>query len=260
MHHAWGMSDLDFTRWFVVAATVVMVAAMAYRFIAFRGRPASNADLDGQYVAFLRGGPRLAVYSALGRLRSAEAVTVDDGGMLARTGPLPRDATRLEAAVYEAATDGHPARDVTQRPDVGAALERIRDDLLRNELLPSPRRLARVRWFRYALLAILGLGGVRIATTLIDGAAVGTLPGAFVLVGLFALLVAFPPTRTRAGSLLLVDARLRHRDHTPGDPAMAIGVFGTPALYGLDPVFAAGIGAPGRRGTSNADGRSGGSV
>jgi uncharacterized protein (TIGR04222 family) len=266
MHHAWGISDADFTRWFVVAATVVMVAAMCYRFIAFRGRPAPEDDLDGEYVAFLRGGPQLAVYSALGALRSATAVNAESGGTLTRTGPAPNGATRLEKAVYEEAADGHPAQDLPGLPLVSAALERIRDDLVRTELLPAPSRLRRVRWFVYAQLVIVAVGAVRIATNLIDGAPLGTLASAFVLVGLFLLVMAPMPRRTRAGTHVLVGLRLRHPDLAPSqtsspvsrDVAMAIGVFGTDSMHASDPTFAASIGVPRRRRTVIVDGSSGG--
>lgn len=269
MHHSWGISDADFTRWFVIAATIVMVAAMCYRFVAFRGRPAQEDDLDGEYVAFLRGGPQWAVYSALGALRTTEAVDADSGGALVRTGPAPSRATRLEEAVYEAAGDRHPARDVPDLPVVGAALERIREDLMRTELLATPSRLRRVRWFVYAQLVIVAVGALRIVTNLVDGAPLGTLPGAFVLVALFLLIMAPTPTRTRAGTHALVGLRLRHPDLAPSqtspsvtrgarDAAMAIGVFGADSVYALDPTFAASIGVPRRRRTVIVDGSSGG--
>ena len=68
MHDDWGISDQAFVKWFIVAATFVAVLAVVNRFVAFRGRRPVTADVDVDHVAFLAGGPRLAVYAALGEL------------------------------------------------------------------------------------------------------------------------------------------------------------------------------------------------
>ncbi|BDX33620.1 hypothetical protein TUM20985_41670 [Mycobacterium antarcticum] len=278
MHDVWGVSDHAFVMWFVVAATFVATASMAYRLIAFRGRPAFSDDVDAHQAAFLAGGPHLAVYSALGELRRTGAVGVNPDRVLSQVAPLPMDATRLERAVYEA-TPGHTAVELPGQPAVSATLARICGGLEESGLLLSPSQRASTRWFLYALLVVLGIGVARVAAELIRGAPVGGLFSALVVIGVFVTFMVTVPRRTRAGTTVLAELRRRHahltpprpvietgaaalltewrRRHPPQKPpldapgaaALAIGLFGTESLYAFDPVFASNVGAPRHRPT-----------
>ena len=254
MHDAWGISDHAFVKWFIVAATFVVVLAMVNRFVAFRGRRADTADVDVDHVAFLAGGPRLAVYAALGELRLAGAIGVGRDHVLARTASLPIDASALARAVYDAAGAPTSAR-LSGHPAVSAMLARIRDDLERTGILLSSRLRAGARWFAYAELAVIAIGVARVAADLANGAPSGDILRSFVLVGLFMLFLLAVPRRTRAGAAVLAELR-RSYVHLapprkpsldtdgPGAAATSIGLFGVRSLYVLDPVFAADVGAP----------------
>ena len=254
MHDAWGISDHAFVKWFIVVATIVVVVAMAYRFIAFRGRRVVSADVDVDHVAFLAGGPRLAVYSALGELRIAGVLGVGPDHILTRTAPLPIGASALQRTVYDAAGAPASAR-LSGHPAVADMLARIRDDLERTGLLLSSEQRAGTRWFAYAELAVVAIGAIRVAVGLANGTPVGDLLRAFVLVGLFMLFLVAVPRRTRAGAAVLAELRRSYVHLAPprkpsldtdgaGAAATSIGLFGVRSLYVLDPVFAADVGAP----------------
>ena len=255
MHDTWGISGRTFEMWFVMSAVLLMAAAMTYRSIAFRGRRTSGDHVDAQQAAYLAGGPQLAVYSALGKLRGAGAVGVDRNRALTRTAPLPRDAAPLDWAVYEATASGYTAARLPDHPAVSATLAQIRGSLEQAGLLLSPSQRERARLFVYAELILVAIGLARVAAGVANGRPVKDLLMSFLLVAVFLVFMASLPARTRAGTAVLGDLRRRYahlapaqkpafQTYGPAAAAMGIGLFGLGSLYALDPGFASDTGAP----------------
>ena len=70
----WGISGPTFLRYYLAAA-IVVVAIAAYHRLRLLAAPAQTAldPLGPQQVAYLNGGPQLAVHAALGGLRGSGA-------------------------------------------------------------------------------------------------------------------------------------------------------------------------------------------
>jgi uncharacterized protein (TIGR04222 family) len=249
----WGISGPLFLMAFFVLAVAVTVAVVRVR-RAVADVPAVQplGRLDGRPydVAYLNGGPHLAVCAALSAMhRSGTVATAGRGTVLAAGRPEPRT-DELERAVHHAAATAVPRRNLADVGAVASALHRIESRLLAAGLLLSPQQQDRIRRPAGWTFALAVFGGVRIIAGYADGRPVGFLvPMVFVMVVLSVVLAVRVPRRSRAG-----DAALRRlvADHHALSPAMrpdwevygpsgaalAVGVFGLGALWASDPVFA----------------------
>ena len=93
----WGISGPTFLRYYIAAAVLVVAIAAYYRIrLAAGSSAAMTADpLGPQQVAYLNGGPQLAVHAALGGLRGSGAVGVRPDRRLTTVGAAPTGLTPL---------------------------------------------------------------------------------------------------------------------------------------------------------------------
>ncbi|MFD0744577.1 TIGR04222 domain-containing membrane protein [Phytohabitans flavus] len=252
MGDTWGISSATFAVAYALLAAAAIGGAALHRYRALAGPTQFNAKtLASSEVAYLQGGPDLAVYSALAALRCADAVGVSTERQLLVTGEPARRATRLARAVYDAA--GRSALPGSLRADAGVAKElaRIGDRLERAGLLPDGQTRAALTTARYLLTAVLVLGVLR----LLSGIA-NEKPLVFLLLTVLALaativvLWRWRPRRTRAGVRALEELRDDHehldpaenpswRLYGPAAAGLAVGLYGSNALWVADPAFAA---------------------
>ncbi|MFD0823862.1 TIGR04222 domain-containing membrane protein, partial [Micromonospora zhanjiangensis] len=196
--------------------------------------------------AYLNAGDRLAVYTALGWLRSADAVGIAPDGMLTTTGPMPTGSTPLDQAVYNAAGKRIRARDLTGDQWVRTALDELRQDLVRRGLAVDPARRGLALIFQLLTWTLLGLGAFRLVNGLSNGKPIGYLLITVVGLAICFALTGRTPRRTRAGSAAVASLRDRNRHLAPNKSpayttygsagaAMGIALFGTASLWAMDP-------------------------
>ncbi len=84
-----------FLRWYLLAATVLVVGTLVHRIRGLAGTPVDGgaAQLGPQQVAYLNGGDQLAVWTALGGLCRAGAVGVHPDRRIVADGPMPAGVT-----------------------------------------------------------------------------------------------------------------------------------------------------------------------
>ncbi|GAA4683750.1 TIGR04222 domain-containing membrane protein [Phytohabitans rumicis] len=248
----WGIPGPTFLALFAGAAAALVIAAIIHRAILFTGRRGYPVDrLGPQQVAYLNGGEKLALYSSLAGLRAAGAIDVAKGGALSPAGPMPAGVTPLDQAVYNAAGKRIRARDLAHEPWVESALTELREGLRSDGLVPTAatRRAARV--VPLLMLALLGLGIVRVMAGLANDKPVGFLILLLIGWALIAVTTFFRvPRHTMAARTALNDMRRRHEYLSPSSApayatygaasvALGVGLFGAASLWALDPAFAA---------------------
>ncbi|RQX13280.1 TIGR04222 domain-containing membrane protein [Micromonospora ureilytica] len=246
----WGISGPTFLRYYLAAA-IVVVAIVAYHRIRLLAAPAQTTldPLGPQQVAYLNGGPQLAVHAALGGLRGSGAVGVRPDRRLTTVGAAPSGLTPLDQAIHWAAHRHSRVRDLPQDERVRTALQQIRNGLEQRGLLTNDTQRARARLWNQVLLALLGLGVLRLFSGLFSDRPVGYL--LLTLAGLLgaALLLGRAPVRTRAGRTALRTVRREHTHLAPASApayatygaagaAMGVALYGTASLWALDPGFA----------------------
>jgi uncharacterized protein (TIGR04222 family) len=246
----WGIPGSTFLTLFAAAAATLVIAALIHRAVLFAGHHTPVDRLGPQQVAYLNGGEKLAVYSSLAGLKGAGAIEVAPGRTLTASGPMPAGATPLDQAVYNAASQRVRARDVADDQWVAMALTALREDLEQRGLAPSQGARAAARAVPLLMLALLGLGLVRVVA-----GATGGKPVIFLVVLLIVWLfvsLAFligVPTRTKAARRALEDLRRKHAYLSPSmGPAWAtygaaglalgVGLYGAASLWQADAAFA----------------------
>ncbi|MFE9918774.1 TIGR04222 domain-containing membrane protein [Micromonospora sp. NPDC005553] len=247
----WGISGPTFLRYYIAAA-ILLVAIVAYqRFrLAVGSSGAMTADpLGPQQVAYLNGGPQLAVHSALGGLRGSGAVAVRPDRRLTTVGAAPTGLTPLDQAIHWAAHQHSRVRDLPQDERVRVALHQIRNGLEERGLLTNDAQRARARFWATLLIALLGLGVLRFVSGLFSGRPVGYLLMTLAALLIVTLVLRRVPMLTRAGRAALRSVRRQHTHLAPASApayatygaagaAMGVALYGTASLWALDPGFA----------------------
>ena len=268
MGETWGIGGPAFLVGYLLLAAVTWTVTVRRRRALADGpdRPAPRHPHD---LAFLNGGPDLAVTSALTSMHLTGTVTSRRGDVLA-AGRLGSGADALERAIHVATTAPVPRRRLPLARPVRTALDAQEERLVADGLLlaePQRRAVRAVGWWT---AAVAGLGLLRLLAGVADGRPVGLL--AFALAGVAALALVqllHAPRRTRAGDRLLV--RLRRENaalapdmrpdwvaYGPAAAATGIGLFGTGALWASDPALAEELAL--QRSPGGGDGGGGGSV
>ncbi|MET8123597.1 TIGR04222 domain-containing membrane protein [Micromonospora sp. NPDC005189] len=246
----WGIPGPTFIRYYLLTAAVVVAIAVYHRIRLAAGPAAATADpLGPEQVAYLNGGPQLAVHAALGGLRGSGAIGVRPDRRLTTVGPAPTGLTPLEQAILWAAHQHSRVRDLPQDERVRVALHQTRYGLEQRGLLTNDTQRARARFWGTILIALLGLGVLRLVSGLFSGHPVG-----YLLLTLAALLcptlvLRRAPLLTRAGRAALRGLRREHSHLAPASTpayatygaagaAMGVALYGTASLWVLDPGFA----------------------
>ncbi|BCB90807.1 TIGR04222 domain-containing membrane protein [Phytohabitans suffuscus] len=257
----WGISGAAFAAGYASLAVLAIGGALLHRYRALAGPARVDARaLSPQQVAYLWGGPELAVYSALAALRCAGAVGVStspgpDGRRperrLVATGPPAEDATAFERAVHDAATRSALPGSLRADPVVAAELARTAGSLAGAGLIPDAQTRAALTMARHLLTAVLLLGVARLlAGVANEKPVIFVLLTVLVLGGTVAALWRWRPARTRAADRALAVLRggyphlaPAHRPawqvYGPAAAALAVGLYGSHALWVADPGFAA---------------------
>jgi uncharacterized protein (TIGR04222 family) len=254
MTDTWGIPSTTFLWLFVAAAVVVTVATFINQIRLYRGPAGAavlNETLPPAHVAYLAGGPVRAVHSAMGWLRHAGVLSIDEQtGRFTRLGGAPLGTGRLEAAVLGAAGMSLRFTQIVMDRNVQEALKAIQSDLERRGLLVSAEVKARARRGAWLMLLLIGVGVARIIAGAQNGKPVGYLILAVVLLApltMFAFL--FRLRTTSAGTRWLNGLRRQNahlgRAYRPAwntyDPtffALAIGLYGGAVMADHDPLFA----------------------
>ncbi|MEV4756223.1 TIGR04222 domain-containing membrane protein [Micromonospora sp. NPDC049559] len=246
----WGISGPAFLAFYFAAVCVLLLAAVAHRAYLFAGRSRRPEELGPQQVAYLNGGERLALYTSLGGLRGAGAVTVSPDRTLAVSGTLPEDGTPLDRAVYGAAGNGVRPGALASEPSVAAALTRLREGLERARLVPTAAHRRQARYLPLLMFALDGLGLLRLAAGLANDKPVVGLIFLIILNSVLAVvLFAVVPRHTRAARAAIRTLRNRnphlspavnpaYQTYGPVAAAMGVALFGGAVLWAFDPAFA----------------------
>jgi uncharacterized protein (TIGR04222 family) len=248
----WGISGPAFLVLFFTVLVAVLILSAIHRRVLFHGdRRAAVDRLGPQQVAYLNGGDQLAVYAALGGLRGAGAITGGPGKTLHQAGPLPAGVTPLDTAIYNAAGRRIRARDLVRDDWVGSALRQLREGLEAQGLAVSPARLKVARLWGVAGAALILLGVGRVVDGLQNDKPVTFLVIALLIAAAATLFLVKRKRRaTYAADRGLRALRRQHEYLAPHQSpsyatygatgvAMGVALYGTTALYTMDPAFAA---------------------
>lgn len=266
----WGIGGATFMAAYLLVAAATMILTGRTRRALANPRPSGvrMSDLARRPydVAYLNGGPELAVYSTLCSLHMAGAITsVPQGragagegaagkstekGIVQAVGRPAETAERLERAVHRAAHGPTPRRRLVFQYSVAEALRDIDERLVAAGLLLPEAAQRRIRTVGYWTLAVAAFGLIRILAELSNGRTAGWLLLAVVAVGGVGVLqIAHAPRRTGVGGQTLRLLRARHHDLAPAmrpdwrvggqvAAALSVALYGTPALWASDPELA----------------------
>lgn len=248
----WGISGPAFLAAYLLLAAAVWVAsARARRALAGDGpdRLTGPAPTDPHDLAYLNGGPDLAVTSALAAMHLTGTVAPSKGRIHAVGRPAP-GADALERAIHF--TTGSPvtrSRLPLHRP-VRTALDTIEKRLVSIGLLLPETQRRRIRAVGWWMVAVAGLGLLRFLAGVAEGRPVAFLVVALLAVAAVGLVqLVHAPRRTRAGDRLLTRLRDEHHEldpaqrpdwvaYGPAAAALGIGLFGASAVWASDPALA----------------------
>ncbi|MBA3907937.1 MAG: TIGR04222 domain-containing membrane protein, partial [Pseudonocardiales bacterium] len=271
MGDTWGVSGPTFLLLYAVLAVLVLIASIRVRrSIAKSGRSEAVTGIARQPhdVAYLNGGAELAVVSALTALRLRGGIW-SERGKAQRVPHADPGSDGLERALYGAIdAPTHRSRIPANRA-VAAALAVIEKRLVDAGLLLSDEQRRRIRNVGWWMLAVVGLGLVRLLAGVANAKPVGLLVVALAVVTVIGgVLVMTAPRRTRLGDKTLAALRIDNHALAPkerpdwalyGPPgaALGIGLFGMSAVWASDPAIAGEL-AVQRISTSGSDGSGGG--
>jgi uncharacterized protein (TIGR04222 family) len=248
----WGVPGPTFLIIYLLAAVALAVLATLHRRALFAGSATPRTgELAPQQAAYLNGGERLAIYTALGGLRAAGAIGTADDKTLVQMSAMPAGATPLDAAVYNAAGNRIAAAALPRDPWVAEALGRLRDGLEAAGLATTAAQRRTVRLWALAGMGLAAVGVLRLIAGVANDRPVEFLVLAIsAVVILWAFLVTRVRQETRTGRAALEELRSRHAylapDSSPAyatygasGAAMGVALYGTPTLFAMDPAFAA---------------------
>jgi uncharacterized protein (TIGR04222 family) len=274
-----------FLMLYAILSTLAIVSALLLR-QALRGGEMASVDdsLDPYEAAYLSGGKRMAIRTALATLVEQGALTVRMVekkllGLLPVTvqyrlvaeGPLSDNTSSLEQTIYHAsAGEGQTIPKLHEAADFQAA--RLAERLQQDGLLLDESQFAKARWWPTLLVAGLAVfGAIKIAVGASRDRPVGFLIAAVLATFVVAACFLIGTSRTRSGDQLLKELRRKHarlnvaahgpaHDLPAADLTLATALFGTAVLVGgpLDDLRAALMAPPKRGGGGGATGCAGG--
>jgi uncharacterized protein (TIGR04222 family) len=227
----------------LVALAVVGCLRWWARRGASRDTPARSLEL-----AYLGGGRRLVVYTALAELRRRRMVRADSRGIIALSGTtLPEGASALYTAVLAAVQGPRSIESLVCDSKVAAAAETVGARLVRRGWVLPARQQTRMRWYGMpgwlvALWCLVAFGLTLPHFSEPDRSlqALGLLGlGVFLAIGTY-MVVDLPPV-TRAGNAVLLRERAELSDSASWFRRVAVN--GEPELWQMDAAFAEQAGA-----------------
>lgn len=262
----WGIGGRTFLLAYLLIAVVIGVVGLrARRTLAEPGTTSPVSDLGAHPhdIAYLAGGGELAVWSALCAMHVRGTITASHGSVHA-VGRLDPAADPLERAIHSVAASGAAHRRLVFHRSVQAVLTAAEDRLVAGGFLLSGDRRRQIRQVGIAMLAVAGLGFVRVLAEIAEARPVGLLVTVLLVVTAVAVVqLTRAPRRSRHGDRALAALRAEHdalapeREpdwgaHGPAGTALAVGLFGTGALVAAAPGFARAV-EPHRAAPTGAD-------
>jgi uncharacterized protein (TIGR04222 family) len=239
----WGVSGPRFLQMFLILGVGGLLLALVWRRAALRGadlatlRPPNPAEL-----AYLNGGPRLALSTSVAGLRCTGAVGAGPArGTVVAVGPMPGGFSDLDYAVHRALGTPVSLHRIEGDAGVANALRRVADRLTSDGLLLSPGQRGIARSASVVVFAVTALGIARIVAGVANHKPVGYLVFATVIAIVVALRLLSAPKVSRAGRTLLARLRSGNAHLRPGlSPSWAtygaagamlgVALYGTAAL------------------------------
>lgn len=250
----WGITGPAFLAGYGLLVLAALVGIIVVRWRLSGGPPGTGRpELGGQPhdIAYLNGGPELAVLSTLSSMRVAGTIVAQGRGLVHAAQAVGTTGSELERAIHLAAIVPIPQRELVTHRIVRTALDAARQRLEGAGLLLSEARRRRIKRAGLWMVPVAGLGLVRLLAGAANGAPVGYLILELIGVGILAaILLSTAPARSRRGTAELSRLRTAHNeldprlrpDWTAYGPAVAglgVGIFGAGALWASDPAFAA---------------------
>jgi len=280
----WGISGPNFLRLYIGLAVAVYLWATAV-LVWSRYRPAGAgreirdlaSTLTPPEVAYLRGGPKRAVLCAVASLRARGLILAPGRHRLATTQTQavpPNGVFPLERAVHETVRRQTRFKGLVDAAMVRAELNAIDARLTGIGLLVPPAHRRWIRITTLSIIAVLGLGMVRLIAGIANDKPVGylliTLLGCAALMTVWLLVNSSRSLGTSAGRRALRHLTKRYVTLTPAHrpswsaggaqtAAMSAALFGAVALYAGDPAFAhrLGVSASATGGSASSGGGTG---
>jgi uncharacterized protein (TIGR04222 family) len=252
----WGITGPAFLAGYGLLVLAALLAIIVARWRLAGGPPgAGRAELSGHPhdIAYLNGGPELAVLSALSSMRVAGTIVAQERGRVHAAQAVGTAGSELERAIHLAAIVPIPQRELVTHRIVRTALDAARQRLEDTGLLVSEERRRRIKRAGLWMVPVAGFGQARLLAGAANGAPVGYLILELIAVGILAaILLSTAPARGRRGTAELSRLRAAHHeldprmrpDWTAYGPAVAglgVGIFGASALWASDPAFAANL-------------------
>lgn len=269
----WGISGPTFLMLYGLLAVVVAASwwVARQRIRASRGYSVHPGELSRrpQDLAYLNGGPHLAIFSALSAMRLHGWVTVSSGAVQA-VGHLGPGATELERAIHGVTAKPVHRRTLPAQWPVGTALHATAERLVRAGLLVSDEARLRLRRIGLWMAAVAVLGVARLVAGIQGDRPVGFLVLELLVVTVAtAVMLRAVPRRTEHGDQVLAELRSLQYDldpankpnwavYGPAAAALGVGLFGVSALWASDPAMAAELEAQRAASMGGAGGYSGG--
>ncbi|TSD50081.1 TIGR04222 domain-containing membrane protein [Rhodococcus sp. KBS0724] len=280
----WGIPSQTFLQWYLVAAAVAVGLSLYSRILARRSPTvvdAVRAPLTPPEVGALTSDYQ-AVLASMAILRSADMIT---SAGKARRELNQADKSRLDwftRTLHERLGRGKvPLRQVRLLGRMNIALAQLRTSLINAGYLQRPQHGVAARLRTAPLVAVIGIGVVRLIFGLAGGKPVG-----FLLLTIIALAALIPLLRINRRLTALGESELRRLKHEnsylspklrpsftsygPSLAGLSAALFGSGALVLIDPALAGAVAAgaaysPGGAGgshscgsSSSSDGGSGG--
>lgn len=234
----------DFLQLFAaVGLGALLIAWVAKLFLSLpaSGPPAGDWQLDPYEIAYLNGGPRLALAACVANLSASKYISCSYRRLGINQGAVATDLKHpLDTAVFGSAVGGASAPILKQ--STGNVLAEMGENLRKQGLWVS-RSTATTATLISALivLSVLGLGIAKMIIGVSRGRPIELLAFESVIFALLSIIVLIPPKRSRYGSKVLSTYRDQrsafrrvgnHPDAQPQDYALAVALFGFGALAG----------------------------
>jgi uncharacterized protein (TIGR04222 family) len=270
-----GMNGADFLTYYVLLIVLLWLAAWCgRRWLAGRdGHRGMPLEQEPYLVAYLNDGPKLAVFAALASLRVAGLIETRDK-LVARTRPDPPAQHRhpLEQAILDELAQPLRTSWLATRAPVRHALDQVLVQLHGRGLLADSRRQRQARLFGLLMVPVVALGVLRLLYDDVTGHPPVLLsplrlltelvmgdPMAYLVLAILAAIATgvrlwesgdnLPSNgrakldRLRQTYRYLVPQRRRPWESTLA-AALSVALFGSSALWAVDPAFANDLDAP----------------
>lgn len=246
----WGISGPAFIGIYLAATVACLFLTLLLRRWVSQAGPMQR-ELHPYEVAYLIGGPRHAVATAVAGLRADGAIECV-GNRELRASDRPRTMrTPLDSAIYETLRAGMvtDTRSLEHTPEVRRGTDDLANRLIAAGLAAGPRQRRNYRRAALPMVAVLVLGIVRLLAGAANGHSVGMLIGILFVVVILTVRLVKAPRTTGAGTKAVRSVRSRSSHLNPSmspawatygavGAALGVALFGIAAMRSIDPAFA----------------------